>query len=213
MWAGAFRDYGNDTLSVARPNSTSGRLRCHGMKRSIVRTISDEKWTGWKVMVRPEMAWRFRASQGGGVSTRLGSGSWSRVFRAAAAASHGKGAVSRLATDPCSAASVLCCRSTTGGERGSEFYVYPFSSPFSVSHMFCVHHGLYRTGYHGFLVLYCLVVVWFWVCIERNGAERQASEQNMAREDEKRGKRELSMTIPYPTPYRIPPLCRIQRKE
>jgi hypothetical protein len=68
----------NETASVDRPGSTSGRLRCDGTKRSIVRIISDEKWSGsGDGTVRDGMAFLGIARRGGD-STRLGSGSWSR---------------------------------------------------------------------------------------------------------------------------------------
>jgi hypothetical protein len=139
----------NETASVDRSSSTSGRLRCDGTKRSIVRIISDEKWTGWgDGTVRDGMAFLGIARRGGGFNSARLRFMVEGYFWAARILME-EALVGRFGPSTY-IQSCLCCRSTTTGEeRGPGFLCLPLFSPFSVSHMFCVHHGLYRTGYHG----------------------------------------------------------------
>jgi hypothetical protein len=135
------------------------------------------------VMVRSEMAWRFWASQGGrGFNSARLKFMVEGCFWAARILME-EALVGRFGL-PAYIQLCLCCRSTMmGEERGPGFLCLPLFSPFSVSHMFCVHHGLYRTGYHGSGSL----IVWsFWfsgpgfaVSKKRNGSGQRT----------KRGKR------------------------
>jgi hypothetical protein len=92
-----------------------------------------------------------------GDSTRLGSGSWSRVFRAAAAASRGKGAVSRSQPPTSTQPRLFCVVGLLREEReGPSFMFTLFPPPFQCLICFvCITDFIERDT-----MVFCFFTVW-----------------------------------------------------